>query len=288
MDQPCPISIILSWRNTWENNLKGNAGCDVKTMVRCLKLELFWWLTVQFLFFPATFVGNPHIVAATKRDYAIPVPQAQATFPEPLPAYLPRTVTLPAAEAPPTNMASADAGRFSVSLRGMRRDLRRAGGRAERLVTDIETTLVEWLLQGGTVLRPNSNGVGDDLHSIGKPIGNSGKIVEVSRTPLQLIWRISDDPFARYVVHCCARYHEVVSFSEFFPAPLSLQLFRSWTLLSKVKEQTKAALHIFYAQMLRVQIVGLKPRWRLHPWQTSIIHRIQIPTSTLTSCPTKS
>ena len=119
-------------------------------------------------------------------------------------------------------MASADAGRFSVSLRGMRRDLRRAGGIAEHLVTDIEMSLVEWLFQGGTVLQPNS--VGDSLQSVGRPIGSSGRIVEVSRTPLQLIWRVSDDPFARYVVHCCARYHEVVSFSEFFFSA-ALQLF---------------------------------------------------------------
>ncbi|KAF8973014.1 hypothetical protein BDZ97DRAFT_1778762 [Flammula alnicola] len=39
-------------------------------------------------------------------------------------------------------------------------------------------------------------------------------IFEVSRTPLQLVWRITDDSFARYVVHCCARYHEIVSFSK--------------------------------------------------------------------------
>jgi len=29
-----------------------------------------------------------------------------------------------------------------------------------------------------------------------------------------LIWKISDDAFARYIVHCCARYHEIISFSK--------------------------------------------------------------------------
>jgi hypothetical protein len=137
------------------------------------------------------------------------------TFPEPLPHYLPRTVKAPSASFPITDIASANAGRFSVSMKGMRRDLRRAGGRAEWLVRDVETAIVEWLMQGGTVLRPNS--VEDNiLQESGRTLGNNGLIVEVSRTPLQLIWRITDDAFARYVVHCCARYHEVVSFSGFF------------------------------------------------------------------------
>jgi len=100
-------------------------------------------------------------------------------------------------------------------MKGMRRELRRAGGKAEWLVRDVETAIVEWLMQGGTVLRPN-NVEENDLLDTGRTVGNSGTIVEVSRTPLQLIWRIPDDAFARYVVHCCARYHEVVSFSGYF------------------------------------------------------------------------
>ncbi|KAF9528464.1 hypothetical protein CPB83DRAFT_311205 [Crepidotus variabilis] len=158
----------------------------------------------------ASFVGNPHVVAATKRDYAIPVPQAQSTFPEPLPAYLPRSVKVASSITPVTDVASANAGRFSVSLKGMRRDLRRAGGRAEALVRDVESTLVDWLAQGGTLLHPDK--ANDAEETMGIPIGTSGTIVEVSRTPLQLVWKIPDDAFARYIVHCCARYHEVVSF----------------------------------------------------------------------------
>jgi hypothetical protein len=116
---------------------------------------------------------------------------------------------------PTTDIASANAGRFSLSMKGMRRDLRRAGGKAEWLVRDVETTILEWLTQGGTLLRPDS--VEDNqVRESERPVGNSGTIIEVSRTPLQLIWRIPDDAFARYVVHCCARFHEVVSFSKFF------------------------------------------------------------------------
>lgn len=38
-------------------------------------------------------------------------------------------------------------------------------------------------------------------------------IWEVSRTPLRLVWAIESDAFTRYIAHCCARYHSVVSFS---------------------------------------------------------------------------
>ena len=161
----------------------------------------------------ARFSGNPHIIAATGKDYALLPPQTHPTFPEPLPSYLPRTAKLPTASLPTTDPASANAGRFSVSLKGMRRDLRRAGGRAEALVRDVEAEVVQWLAMGGTVLAPDRTNSAPE--AVGTPVGNTGTIVEVSRTPLQLIWKISDDSFARYVVHCCARYHEVVSFSEF-------------------------------------------------------------------------
>ncbi|KAF5322605.1 hypothetical protein D9619_001342 [Psilocybe cf. subviscida] len=162
------------------------------------------------------FVGNPHIVPASRRDFAIPQPATRSTFPEPLPNYLQRSVKLPTAPTiPVTDPASANAGRFAHSLKGMRKDLRRAGGRAQVLVRDVEQELVEWLVQGGTVLAPDlSRQPTDLLQEMGIPVGNTGTIVEVSRTPLQLVWRIADDAFARYVVHCCARYHEVVSFSK--------------------------------------------------------------------------
>jgi len=47
-----------------------------------------------------------------------------------------------------------------------------------------------------------------------KGIGDLTTVLEVMRTPLQLVWYVEDDAFARYVVHCCARYHEVVSYSK--------------------------------------------------------------------------
>ena len=97
----------------------------------------------------------------------------------------------------------------------MRKDLRRAGGRAQALVRDVESEMLHWLTIGGVVLSPDASSGGNaGLDGMGTPVGTTGTIFEVSRSPLQLVWRITDDAFARYVVHCCARYHEIVSFSE--------------------------------------------------------------------------
>lgn len=175
-------------------------------------------------------MGNPHIVAASKRDYAIPAPDVRPTFPEPLPAFLPRTVKLPTATVPPpTDPTSANAGRFSLSLKGMRKELRRQGGRAGALIRDIEGEMMGWLGQGGTVLNPDGPGVtllgrheAQGGEAGGRLVGETGVVVEVARTPLQLVWRIPEDAFARYVVHCVARYHEVVSFSKYWEIALSL------------------------------------------------------------------
>ena len=162
----------------------------------------------------ARFVGNPHVVAATKNDYQILPPDVKSTFPEPLPAYLSRNSpisTLTPACKPDPNSSSA--GRFSLSIKGMRKELRKAGARAQHLIKDVESEIVSWLRDGTVFLSPDEKDP-NDLEFPGKPVGGSGAIHEVARTPLQLVWAISEDGFARYVVHCCSRYHDVVSFSE--------------------------------------------------------------------------
>ena len=96
----------------------------------------------------------------------------------------------------------------------MRKELRKAGTRAQHLVKDVETEIVSWLRDGVVFLSPDEKDP-NDLEFPGKPIGDSGAIHEVARTPLQVVWAISEDGFARYVVHCCARYHDIVSFSKY-------------------------------------------------------------------------
>ncbi|KAF8650379.1 hypothetical protein AX16_005189 [Volvariella volvacea WC 439] len=160
----------------------------------------------------ARFADNPHIVPATRLDYSIPPPSAKSTFPAPLPTYLPRTVIIPTASLPARDPITANAGRFSLSLKGMRRELRRAGHRIEVLVGDIEHELIEWLSNIGGCLQVSEPS--SEVQGQRRVIGKTGSIVEVSRTPLELVWAIADDAFARYIVHCCARYYEIVSFSK--------------------------------------------------------------------------
>ncbi|KAL1744763.1 hypothetical protein HDZ31DRAFT_37797 [Schizophyllum fasciatum] len=156
----------------------------------------------------AKFTGNPHIVVATKRDLLVEPPSVRTTFPEPLPSSLPRTAKISSAVPPTLDPLSANAGRFSLSLKGMRRELRKSGY-AQGLVRAIELEITDWLMGGGAMLSPDDVQPAQPERQIGETA-----VVEVSRTPLQLVWRISDDAYARYVVHCCARYHEVVSFSK--------------------------------------------------------------------------
>ena len=160
----------------------------------------------------ARFVGNAHIVAPSRKDFSVPAPSSRTTFPEPLPHYLARNNPIPPAVPASREPTSANAGRFSMSLKGMRRELRKSGPRTELLVKEVEEEIVDWLTTGGVILSPDTV-TAYDLPGV--PIGTSDAIMEISRTPLQLVWSIADDAFTRYVVHCCARYHDVVSFSTF-------------------------------------------------------------------------
>ena len=98
-----------------------------------------------------------------------------------------------------------------MSLKGMRRELRKSGPRTEQLVCELEDEILTWL-EGGVMLLPD---VAAEMSFPGRPVDSSATVKEVSRTPLQLVWSIEDNAWTRYVVHCCARYHEVVSFSGF-------------------------------------------------------------------------
>lgn len=172
-------------------------------------------LSVDYVAYPyfrtpllARFAHNPHVVQASKKDFTVPTPNARTTFPQPLPSYLARNTPVPAATPTTRQPVSASAGRFSMGLKGMRKQLRRSGPRAELLVQEVETEMMAWLANS-IWFNPDNNVRGHP----GVPIGTSTAITEVSRSAAQLIWAIEDDAFARYVVHCCARYHNIVSFS---------------------------------------------------------------------------
>ncbi|OCH93721.1 hypothetical protein OBBRIDRAFT_724120 [Obba rivulosa] len=158
----------------------------------------------------ARFAGNAHIVVPSKKDLSILPPSNRATFPQPLPTYLARNNAVPSVVPAAREPVSANAGRFSLSLKGMRRELRKSGLRTELVVQEVERELVAWL-KGGVLLAPDAAA---EMFFPGTAVGTTEAIWEVSRTPLQLVWAITDDAFTRYVVHCCARYHDVVSYSK--------------------------------------------------------------------------
>ncbi|CAG7850541.1 Uncharacterized oxidoreductase MexAM1_META1p0182; AltName: Full=ORFC [Serendipita indica DSM 11827] len=159
------------------------------------------------------FNGNPHIVHPSSSDYSISTSEPRETFPRPLPAYLPRVSPAPSgatiSRADPANLNSAYAGRFTLGLRGVRKDLRHRGGmRARTLIQDIESLLQVWLDGDSAALDALIEERKGFVDSVDRPA-----IHIVSSTPMQLIWSV-EDPFARWLVHCVARFHSVVSFSK--------------------------------------------------------------------------
>ncbi|KAH9036722.1 hypothetical protein EDB83DRAFT_2507711 [Lactarius deliciosus] len=133
------------------------------------------------------FTDNPHIAVPSKRDLEPPLPTLLTT-----------------------------AGQFSLSLRGMRKALRRSGARTEALVRGVEDELTRWLGEVAVVLNPALDPDGGHQFP-GRAVAGEEGIREVERSPQRLVWWIENDTWARYVVHCCARYHNVVSFSKDTP-----------------------------------------------------------------------
>ncbi|KAH8994745.1 hypothetical protein EDB86DRAFT_2925544 [Lactarius hatsudake] len=164
----------------------------------------------------ARFTDNPHIAVPSKRDLEPPLPTLLTTFPIPLPPYLPRSAPLPASTPPAPDAKASSAGQFSLSLRGMRKALRRSGARTEALVRGVEDELTRWMGEVAVVLNPALDP--DCGHQFpGRAVAGEEGIREVERSPQRLVWWIENDTWARYVVHCCARYHNVVSFSKDTP-----------------------------------------------------------------------
>lgn len=158
-----------------------------------------------------TFRGNPHIVAPARTDYQVPPADVKATFPVPIPSYL-RVSSAPSAthimRSDPANLNSAYAGRFTLSLRGLRKDLRqRGGGRARTLVEDIEHAIQSWL--DAEIIPAGASSLSSKAIDRSDP----PTITEVSNNPLELVW-YTEDPFARWIIHCVSRWHGIVSFSK--------------------------------------------------------------------------
>lgn len=78
--------------------------------------------------------------------------------------------------------------------------LRGHGPRAQAIVSDVEKEIVEWLA-GGVILPDEPD---DVLIIHGRPIGSTLTVAELSRTPLQLVWCVEQDAFARELLDACS------------------------------------------------------------------------------------
>ena len=92
----------------------------------------------------------------------------------------------------------------------MRKALRRSGPRTQALVRGVEEELMCWLSGVEVVMNPDKE---SGYQLPGRAIAGLEDIREVERSPQRLVWWIENDTWVRYIVHCCARYHNIVSFS---------------------------------------------------------------------------
>jgi hypothetical protein len=189
---------------------KESAGYAGKRTVRIHdKLSLLAILCQKNI---ARFVGNPQIAAPTKRNLDLAHQPRSETFPIPLPPYLPRSISLPTTTTLSKNPQLSRAGTFSLSLRGAQKNFRHAGSSTQALVLAVEDALLIWIVDAEIVLEPDAPP--PPVSFPGTSVGGIGGVREVERTSGYLVWWIENDTWARYVVHCCARYHQVVSFSK--------------------------------------------------------------------------
>lgn len=157
------------------------------------------------------FAGNEHIVEPSLKDYEPPISLPRTTFPTPVPQFISRAN--PSLSAIPCrDPITANAGRYSLSLKGIRKRLRRAGPRTEQTVSEIDEALSAWLRTTAIIIKPDIPFVGP-LDSVGVYVDASRSIQEISRSVLRLIWRVDDD-FSRFLLHCVARFYGIVSYSK--------------------------------------------------------------------------
>lgn len=110
----------------------------------------------------ALIVHNPHVQRPRATDWAPPPPGHTQKFPLPAPRKL-QAATAPSPDQPGFDAASAEAGQYSLSLKGVRQLMRKRGARAQVVVERVEAELLRWmegLEQGNLYARE---------HGIGQP-----------------------------------------------------------------------------------------------------------------------
>ncbi|KAG8908306.1 hypothetical protein FRC00_011316 [Tulasnella sp. 408] len=205
LDQPIPMSFPALLGTVAPRMLQeqeGNVQSPTERARRALKADKLGkqWVRRRD---NARFASNPHIAAPTSEDQNSPLPPHRP-WPQPLPAYIPRRTSAPD-WIPPPSIQSVP----RLTRKGVRKYIRNAGPYAEQLVRDFEREVVEWL-NCDVVVNP------DNQQATSRRIGSKGEVFELERSHAQLVW--STDAFARYVLHCVARYHGLVSFSKDTPS----------------------------------------------------------------------
>jgi len=203
----------------------------------------------------AQLAGNPHLHRPTRSDFA-PGPSLKdlSTVFAPPPSHFSRsTYTTPSTSTSVSDAFSKESGQFSMSLRGLRRNLRTGvvgnkvrrgeGGRVEEVLEIMERELQSWLefqgkvepgyfhtstLANGKLLDstpledyqfpppPTSNFLPDEpvrSSRLSAPPPPPSTLVELTRLPHTLVW-LAPSPQHRYLLHSLSRYYKLQSFSR--------------------------------------------------------------------------
>ncbi|KAL7340757.1 hypothetical protein BJY59DRAFT_143276 [Rhodotorula toruloides] len=153
----------------------------------------------------AQLAGNPHLHRPTRADFS----------PGPYMKDLSTTFTPPPAHF--SRSTNADYGQFSMSLRGLRRNLRLAvGPRAQRGQGGrTEELLDPTALEDFTLPTPGTLDLLPDLptRTTVADLPDVPTLTELSRQPHTLIW-LAPSSHHRFLLHSLARYYNLTSFSR--------------------------------------------------------------------------
>lgn len=184
--------------------------------------------------YAAHFYGSKYMVPPRASDYSPAQLSTAPIFPSPPPStffpYKPSAdpTADPNARPAPTfddSVASADHGRFSLPMKGLKRNTRRIvaeGGIGGQIVDAVDLELRAWLegtevwLSPETIAYNNAHNLNSGKRCICEVDTDHGRMQAVSqlaKQPHALVWQ-SEDSFTRFLIHAIARYYRVVSFSK--------------------------------------------------------------------------